>query len=145
MQHPRCSTSAVELFFIKIVGIDSTLTTLLKIFPSKNFSCNYIKIFSALLLKYLTGAPFLIKLLAVHYSATGHNFTKTLTDRRIFSQIILFKAANFWSIFRRESLLKPANSKVAVLTLQPYYFSGIFICAEELNYIKYYMKYKRRL
>ena len=95
MQHPRCSTSAVELVFIKIVGIDSTLTTLLKIFPSKNFSCNYIKIFSALLLKYLTGAPFLIKLLAVHYSATGHNFTKTLTDRRIFLKLFFLRQLIF--------------------------------------------------
>ena len=113
LQSPFGNASVVELVFIKIAGIDSTTAT----FPRRSFSHNYIKIFSGLLLKYLTWAPFLVKLWAVHYRVTGQKFTKTLIDRRLFSQIILFKTANFGSIFRRESLVKPANSKVAVLTL----------------------------
>ena len=37
-------------------------------------------------------------------------FTKMLIHRRDFSQIILFKRAKFCSIFRKESLVKPASS-----------------------------------
>ena len=111
LQSPCCNASAVELVFIKISGKDSTPAT----FPPRSFSHNYIKIFSALLLKYLTWAPFLVKPWAVHYRVTGQKFT--LIDHRLFSQIILFKTANFGSIFQRESLVKPANSKVALLTL----------------------------
>ena len=110
---PWCNASAVELVFVKIVGTDSTPGA----FPQRSFSHNYIKVFSGLLLKYFTWAPFLVKLWAVHYRVTGQKFTKTLTDRRLFSQIILFKTANLGIIFRRESLVKPASSKVAVLTL----------------------------
>ena len=120
LQSPFGNASVVELVFIKIAGIDSTTAT----FPPRSFSHNYIKIFSGLL-KYLTWAPFLVKLWAVHYRVTGQKFTKTLIDRRLFSQIILFKTANFGIIFRRESLVKPASSKVAVLTLQPCYFTEI--------------------
>ena len=116
----RCfNASAVELVFIKIAGKDSTPAT----FPPRSFCHNYIKIFSALLLKYLTWALFLVKPWTVHYRVTGQKFT--LIDRRLFSQIILFKTANFGIIFRRESLVKPASSKVAVLTLQPCYFTEI--------------------
>ena len=57
----------------------------------------------------------MVKLWAVLYKVTGQKFT--LIDRRLFSEIILFKTAKIGSIFRRESLIKPAKSKVAVLTL----------------------------
>ena len=111
LQNPCWNASAVELVFIKIAELDSTKAT----FPPRSFSHNYIKIFSVLLLKYLTWAPFLVKPWSVHYRVTGQKFT--LIDHRLFSQIILFKTANFGSIFQRESLVKPANSKVALLTL----------------------------
>ena len=113
LQSSFCNVSAAEFVFIKIAGIDSTSTK----FLTRSFSHNDIKIFSGLLLKYLTWAPFLVKLWAVHYRVTGQKFTKTLIDRRLFSQIILFKTANFGSIFQRESLVKSASSKVAVLKL----------------------------
>ena len=112
LQSAFCNASVVELVFIKIAGIDSTTAT---------FSHNYIKIFSGLLLKYLTWAPFLVKLWAVHYRVTSQKFTKTLTDRRLFSQIILFKTANFGIIFRRESL--PARLSLLVVKLLSSHYS----------------------
>ena len=113
LQNPCCNASAVELVFIKIAELNSATAT----FPPRSFSHNYIKIFPGLFLKYLTGAPFLVKLWAVHYRVIGQKFTKTLIDRRLFSQIILFKTASFGIISRRESLVKLASSKFAVLTL----------------------------
>ena len=84
----RCfNASAVELVFIKIAGKDSTPAT----FPPRSFCHNYIKIFSALLLKYLTWAPFLVKLWAVHYRGTGQKFTKTLIDRRLFLKLFFLR------------------------------------------------------
>ena len=126
LQSPFCNASVVELVFIKIAGIDSATAT----FPPRSFSHNYVKIFSRLLLKYLTWAPFLVKLWAVHYRVTGQKFTKTLTDRRLFSQIILFKTANFGIIFRRESL--PVRLSLLVVKLLSSHFS--------LNYILYWNK-----
>ena len=53
----------------------------------------------------------------VGFALQDPNFTKTLIHRRLFSSNYSFKTANFWSMFRKEYLVKPANSAVAVRTV----------------------------
>ena len=118
LQSPCCNTSAVELVFIKIAWKDSTPAT----FPPRSFCHNYIKIFSALLLKYLTWAPFMVKLWAVHYRVTGQKFTKTDWPQTFFlklfflRQLILgaYSEENLWLSLLIVKLL-PSHCSLATL------------------------------
>ena len=65
----------------------------------------------------------MVKLCAMHDRVTGQKFTETLINHSPFSQVI--QTASFGSIFQKESLVKPASSKVAILTLYPFYFIEI--------------------